>query len=137
MGEVHVKVRLTNAGDVEMVERGFLDPAQIRSCEVDAIVDTGATRSAIPRHIAATLGLKTRREGTATLADGQRIVVGISGPVLFEIEGREVHEDAYIIGDDTVLVGQTVLELTDLLVDCTNRVVIPNPAHPDGPVLRL
>lgn len=136
MGEVHVKVRLTNAGDVEMVERGFLDPAKIRSCEVDAIVDTGATRSAIPRHIADTLGLRTRREGTATLADGQRIPVGISSPVFFEIEGREVLENAYIVGD-TVLVGQTALELTDLLVDCTNRRVITNPAHPDGPVLRL
>jgi hypothetical protein len=30
-----------------------------------------------------------------------------------------------------------VLEKLDLLVDCKGQQVIPNPQHPDGPVLRL
>jgi hypothetical protein len=38
---------------------------------------------------------------------------------------------------DTVVIGQTVLESTDLLVDCLNLRVIPNPKHPDGPVLHF
>jgi hypothetical protein len=50
--------------------------------------------------------------------------------------GRRTFEDAYVMGRD-VLIGQTVLETTDLLVDCANRKVIPNPAHPEGPVVRL
>ncbi len=77
-----------------------------------------------------------RRHTTAALADGSKIPVGVSGGIRFEIEGRETLEDAYIIGND-VLIGQTVLESTDLLVDCTNRKVIPNPAHPDGPTFRI
>ena len=136
VGEVRVMVRLTNVGDRLMVERGLLDAQKVRSCEVEAIVDTGATRSVIPRHIADELGLITSREAKATLADGTAIRVGRSDPVYFEIEGRDVAEDAYIVGD-TVLIGQTILELADLLVDCANRKVIPNPAHPDGPVLRI
>jgi clan AA aspartic protease len=136
MGEVHVKVRLSNAEDIAMVDRGLLDPAKVRQCEVDAIVDTGATRSVIPQRIADQLGLPSHGESVATLADGRPIRVRRSGVIYFEIEGRDVPEDAYIMGD-TVLIGQTVLELTDLLVDCTNRKVIPNPAHPDGPVLRI
>jgi predicted aspartyl protease len=136
MGEVHVQVRLANAVDVILMEKGLLEPDKVRRCEVDAIVDTGATRSVLSLQIAATLGLGARRKAFATLADGKRVGVDVSGPVSFEIEGREVLEDAYILGD-TVLVGQTVLELSDLLVDCTNRKVIPNPAHPDGPVLRI
>src|SRR5262245_52704143 len=122
MGEVHVKVRLTNLGDLEMVKRGFLDREQVRSCEVDAIVDTGATRSVIPQKIADQLGVTSARETVASLADGTRVTVGRSDPIYFEIEGRDVPEDAYIVGD-TVLIGQTVLDLTDLLVDCTNRKV--------------
>ena len=135
MGEVRVKVRLTNAGDLEMVNRGLLDSRQVRSREVDAVVDTGATRSVIPSGIAAELGLTTGRQAVVVLADGSEVTVGRTGPLYFEIEGRDVPEDAYVFGD-TVLIGQTILELTDLLVDCTNRKVIPNPKHPDGPILR-
>ena len=131
MGEVLVRVKLVNAGDVFNMEQGRIKPEQVRSCEVDAIVDTGATRSTIPQHIVELLGLTVSGRGNATLADGRRVPIGVSSPVYFEIEGRETAEDAYILGD-TVLVGQTVLEKTDLLVDCTNRKVIPR--HPDGPV---
>lgn len=134
MGEVHVKVKLRNGGDVFNMEQGLIKPEQVRSCEVDAIVDTGATRSAIPQHIVDLLGLTVSRQGNATLADGRYVSVGVSSPISFEIEGRKTSEDAYIVGD-TVLVGQTVLVSTDLLVDCTNRKVIPG--HPGGPVLRL
>ena len=57
MGEVHVRVRLSNAGDVERVHRGLATTDQVRSCEVDALVDTGSTRSVIPADIVASLGL--------------------------------------------------------------------------------
>ena len=48
MGEVHVRVRLSNYGDIEMVRRGLFEADKVRTCEVDALVDTGATRSVIP-----------------------------------------------------------------------------------------
>ena len=136
MGEVHVKVRLSNATDTELSEQGVLKADQVRSCDVDALVDTGASRSVIPETVAEQLGLRIRRQATATLADGSRVPVGVSGAIRFEIEGRETLEDAYVLGDQ-VLIGQTVLESTDLLVDCTNRKVIPNPAHPEGPTFRI
>ncbi|MCP4701507.1 MAG: clan AA aspartic protease, partial [Gammaproteobacteria bacterium] len=53
-----------------------------------------------------------------------------------ELEGRDTLEEALIIGDE-VLIGQTVLEKLDLLVDCQNRKVLPNPAHPDQPVSKI
>ena len=34
-------------------------------------------------------------------------------------------------------IGQTVLEKTDLLIDCARNRVIPNPAHPDQPVTKV
>src|SRR5262245_47686355 len=136
MGEVRVKVRLSNMGDVELMERGLLEPSKVRRCNVEAIVDSGATRSVIPQEVADRLGLSIRRRDEATLADGRIISVGVSSPMYFEIEGREGMEDAYVVGN-TVLIGQTVLEITDLLVDCKNRKVIPNPDHPNGPLHRI
>ena len=136
MGEVHVKVRLSNAIDTLMAFQGTLAPNDVRSCEVDAIVDTGTTKSVIPPYVAAQLGLQVVRQAKGTLTDGSRITAGVSGAVSFKIEDRETVEDAYILGNH-VLIGQTVLESTDLLVDCSNRKVIPNPAHPEGPLFRF
>ena len=32
-----------------------------------------------------------------------------------------------------VIIGQTVLEKLDVLADCVNQRLVPNPAHPDQP----
>jgi clan AA aspartic protease len=136
MGEVYVKVQLSNATDVDLAEQGLLERSKVRSCQVDALVDTGANRSILPTQIVEQLGLRIRRQATGTLADGSRISCGVCSGVLFKIDDRETLEDAYVMGD-SVLVGQTVLQSTDLLVDCSNHKVIPNPAHPEGPVFRF
>jgi clan AA aspartic protease len=136
MGEVNVRVRLSNATDIEMSEQGLLESSKVRSCEVEALVDTGATRSVIPQSLVDRLGLRIYRQATGTLADGTRVPCGVCGGIRFEIHGRETLEDAYVMGD-SVLIGQTVLQSTDLLVDCSNHRVIPNPKHPEGPVFRL
>jgi hypothetical protein len=53
-----------------------------------------------------------------------------------EILGRMTVEDALVLGDQ-ILLGVTVLEKLDLLVDCSRQLLIPNPAHPDQPVFRV
>jgi clan AA aspartic protease len=134
MGAVYVKVRLSNAGDVEQVRRGLATMDKVRTCEIDALVDTGSTRSAIPNEVAQRLGLIVMSHAFGTLADGTSIQVGLSSPIAFEILGRETFEGACIMGDE-VLIGQTALEATDLLVDCKNQQVVGK--HPNGPVHRL
>ncbi|BAZ26827.1 hypothetical protein NIES4073_77410 [Kalymmatonema gypsitolerans NIES-4073] len=56
--------------------------------------------------------------------------------MIIEIEGGEATEAALVTGDE-VLIGQTVLETLDLLVDCKNQRLIPNPKHPEYPVFRI
>jgi len=134
MGEVYARVRLTNALDQELVRMGLLEPDKVHTCEMDALVDTGATKSIIPPHVVRQLDLIIARQTMGLLADGSRVPVGVSSTIVFQIEGRETREDAYVLGDQ-VLIGQTVLESTDLLVDCANRKVMPK--HPEGPLFRL
>lgn len=136
MGEVRVKVTLTNALDRALARRGQIDAAAIRSYEADALVDTGAVSSVIPQHVMAQLGLEADGQRVAEYADGRNEVVDLTEPVTFEIIGRRTTEGAMVLGDE-VLIGQTVLEVLDLLVDCNNRKVIPNPAHPDQPVVKI
>jgi len=53
-----------------------------------------------------------------------------------EILGRKVYEECLVLGE-IVLIGQTAIEMTDLLVDCRRGQVIPNPAHPNKQVIMV
>lgn len=136
MGEIRVKVRLANAVDEEKARCGELPNGQIRHYEADAVVDTGAVRSVIPIHVLTKLGVSVRGQRMAEYADGRKDQVGISGPLVFEVLGRDTLEEALILGDE-VLIGQTVLEKLDLMADCTNQRLVPNPDHPDQPVSKV
>lgn len=136
MGAVHVQVKLTNAIDEELVRRGLLNPNRLTTYETEALVDTGAVRTVLPESVVQALNLTIRGQQTARYADGREASVGITGPVIIEVGGRQTIEATLVTGD-TVLIGQTVLETLDLLVDCKNQRLIPNPEHPDYPVLRV
>ncbi len=136
MGEIRVKARLTNAVDEAMARRGQLAPEKVRSCEVDAMVDTGAVRCVIPPQVAQDLGLQIRGQRMAQYADGRKESVGVTEPLIVECLRRDTMEEALVLGDD-VLIGQTVLEKLDLLADCANQRLIPNPAHPNQPVTNV
>lgn len=136
MGEVRVQVKLTNAIDEALVNRGLLNPTQLRVYEIQALVDSGAVRTVLPMPIVQQLGLRIRSQQVAKYADGREETIGLTEPVIIELEGRETIEAALVTGDE-VLIGQTVLKTLDLLVNCRNQRLIPNPAHPDYPVLRV
>ena len=136
MGEVRVKTKITNAADEALARRGQIAAADVRTYEADALVDTGAVSSVLPVHVVMQLGLMSRGKRVAQYADGRHDTVDVTESVIFQIIGRDTSEEALVIGDE-VLIGQTVLEKLDLLVDCNNNKVIPNPAHPDQPVLKV
>jgi len=136
MGEVRTKVRLLNAVDEALKRRNLLKTEEIRTYFANALVDTGAVRSVLPPFVVERLGLAIRGQRVAEYADGRKETVGVTEPLIIEIEGRDTSEEALVLGDE-VIIGQTVLEKLDLFVDCVNQRLIPNPAHPDQPVSKV
>jgi clan AA aspartic protease len=136
MGEVKVKVKIINATDEGLFRRGKLPKDQIRFEEIEAVVDTGATTSVLPSAVAKQLGLEILRQERASYANGYGEKVDVAETVVFEILGRRCPEEPFIIGDE-VLIGQIPLERMDLVVDCKNQLVMPNPEHPDMPTFRV
>jgi clan AA aspartic protease len=136
MGAVRIKVKLTNAIDEALVSRGMLNPDMLRVCETEALVDTGAVRTVLPMSIVQQLGLRIRGQQVAEYANGMEESIGVTEPVILELEGRETTEATLVTGN-TVLIGQTVLETLDLLVDCKNQRLVPNPEHPNYSVMRI
>ena len=136
MGEVRVKVKLTNAFDEAMARRGQIPKEEIRRYEADALVDTGAVSSVVPLNVMKQLGVLPIGSRVAEYADGRKDRVDLTEPIVFDIIGRETIESAMVLGDE-VIIGQTVLEVIDMFVDNVNQKLIPNPAHPDQPVVKI
>jgi clan AA aspartic protease len=136
MGEVRTQALILNAVDEELARQGQIAPDQVRRYKADAMVDTGAVRCVLPTHVVQQLGLAIRGQRMAEYADGRKEFVDVTGPVIFNINGRDTMEEALVLGDE-VLIGQTVLDKLDLQVDCTGQKLVPNPAHPDQPVTKV
>jgi hypothetical protein len=136
VGEVRIQVRLTNTIDAGLVRRGLLPADQVRTYTADAMVDTGATSCCLPAPVVAALGLATPHATGTQYADGSISRVPVTEPVTLELLGRTVDLPCLVLGDE-VLIGQMALEFTDLLVDCQGQRLVPNPAHPDQPVLKV
>ena len=141
MGEVKIRVKLTNAIDAGLARRGQITPEEVRFVETDAVVDTGAVMSVVPASVCAELGLAIVGEIEAWVAndDPARDQPGRYGqtePVSVEIAGQRTYDDMLVMGG-VVLIGQTVLEKLDLVVDCRNQRVTPNPEHGSQRILAI
>ena len=136
MGEIRVDVTLVNAIDEGLARRGQLASDQVRQCQVQALVDTGAVRACVPADIVKQLGIETAGRKIATYADGRSEAVDVTEPIRFVVMGRDTVESALVLGDE-VLLGQLTLEGTDLWADCKGQRLVPNPAHPNEPAFRV
>jgi len=92
------------------------DPGKRRIVEVDALVDTGATLTVVPRRLAEELELEVTGRVPAMSA-GVKIELERTR-IWIELEGREDVVPA-VISDiiDKVLIGVTTLEVLGLQVD--------------------
>jgi clan AA aspartic protease len=134
MGRVVTRIKLANVADLDNVERGFIQPEDVRSVEVDALVDTGATMLVLPEDVVRALGVARRGQKTVNLADGTKRDRDWVRGICLEILGREMTCDALVMPTGTTpLIGQIPLEGLDLIVDPRSREVRVNPASPDTP----
>ncbi len=136
MGEVRVKVKITNSTDQALARRGKMKPGEVRFYEADAMVDTGAVQTIMPFDVVNALGLETPEKRGVEYTDGRKEVVPVTEAILVEIGNRRTNDEALVLGDE-VLIGQTILEKLDLHVDSANQKVIPNPAHPDQAITKV
>jgi clan AA aspartic protease len=136
MGQVHIRVVLTNHREAVMTRLGQLDASRVHRYETEALIDTGAVRSAIPAAVAERLGLFRLRKTDAKYADGRVEEVDMTEAVTVEILGRETEMNPMILGEQ-ILLGVMVLEGLDLMVDCTRNRLVPYQGTWDQPVFRV
>jgi predicted aspartyl protease len=136
MGQVKAKIKLTNFVDKKNAESGIIPQEKVRCVELDMLVDTGSTMTVIGEDIAEKLGIKKESEIQIRLADDsiQRHFKGRG--ILIEIGDRDCVTDCVILERGIeALLGQIPLEEMDLVVDCKNQKLIPNPDSFNGKVV--
>ena len=103
------------------------DTARQRLVEVEALVDTGATHTMLPRGVLVTLGVEATERVAFELADERVVEYGV-GEARIRLDGRE-RTTLVVFGEEgaTPLLGATTLELFNLAVDPVRRVLVPVP----------
>jgi clan AA aspartic protease len=128
MGKVTVRIKLTNLFDLAFQKRGA-SKAKPRHTEVEALVDTGATRLYLKPSVIKRLGLEKVDTVRSQTTNGDAVRYKYE-PVQLELMDRKENFDVIEVPESVPnLLGQVPLEVLDLVVDSKRRRLIPNPAH--------
>lgn len=128
MGKVVVKIKLTNLKDSFLKAVGARK-AKPRAVEVEALVDTGATRLYLKPSVIKKLGLERTDTVRSRTTNGNALRYKYEA-VRLELMGRgEVFEVIEVTEEVPNLLGQVPLEVLDFVVDSRGQKLIPNPAH--------
>lgn len=131
MGRVIEKVKVSNVYDIYDESKGSIIKEKIRSVEIEAIVDTGATYLCLPPSQIEKLGLLFHKSIQIKTANGSADRRTFEGAKV-ELKGRSFVMEVMENDEHTpALIGYLVLEAMDFVVDPKTQAVIPNPAN-DG-----
>ena len=122
MGKVTATITIANNVDMILAERGFIDPAEVRSVTLeDVLVDTGATMLSIPTSIAEKLGLPVRGETSIKTSAGS-IKARVFSNANLEINGRSSLFDCLELTEiDLPLLGVLPMEALGIEPDLRNQ----------------
>ena len=110
----------------------FSIPLQVRGpvgqpTEINALVDTGATHTLLPRDMLIRMGVEAVERISFQLADDRTVEYDI-GEALLRLDGRE-RTTVVVFGPEGAapLLGATTLELFNLAVDPVSQRLVPVP----------
>ncbi len=131
MGKIFADITISNSDDKALIRRNKMDKLDLRTMNINILVDTGAYNLALNERIANQLGLAKLGKQTFLLADGSEISLDIVGPVDIKFENRETTCRAVLLkGDTEPLLGQIPIEDLDVVLLPREEKMIVNPKSP-------
>ncbi|MDB5283892.1 MAG: hypothetical protein JWO06_2967 [Bacteroidota bacterium] len=132
MGLIYVDIKLANTVEEQLSRMNKILPEEVKSIQVNALVDTAASYLCINENIANQLGLETRRTDIITvLADGTQRKCNLVGPITIYFLTRSTVVEAIVLpGDEQPLLGAIPMESMDVIIDpLTQQLGVP-PSRP-------
>lgn len=126
MGRFSVELHMANNSDRELARQGYLPRGQIRQVTIQGVVDTGATRLVIPEAVYRELGLAQTGTVRVRYADGRKAVRKLTSGIHLTCLGRsDLFQAVVEPRRESALLGAVVLEVLDLIPDCTKQRLVP------------
>ena len=111
-------MEIINANDTALLKAGYIKESEVRQMKVEMKVDTGAYMIWINEELKNQLGLEINYRQEGVLANGDRHLFDIAGPIEIRIHNRRTISEAIVLpGNAEPLLGSIPLEAMDLLVD--------------------
>ena len=130
MGLTYANIELINEQDLLDAKRHTIGEEEIRKCNSNMLVDTGAIMLFINESMQEVLQLPFIGNKLSTTATGERVSLPMVGPVRVQFNDRHTNCDALILpGDSEPLLGAIPLEAMDLMVNPTSQTLGGNPKH--------
>jgi len=139
MGRTVQKANIANATDIGKFNEGIILQEQVRSKEVEFLVDTGSAIIGLPMSMIKELGLQKIKDRQVKTANGV-VSRGYYSAVRVTIWDREMDFNVLELfdsPDQPPLLGYMVLEGLDLRVDSKNQKLVGDPLHPDVMMIDL
>lgn len=132
------RIVIENDTDRTLFNKGLLRKEEIRSRELEAVVDKNSRMSRISPELADFLGLTMDQEAFVPQTADRSAKAAITSPVSITIAGRRWASDC-LVGPPgcEALIGQLILERLDLICDPGRRTVTVRPESPYWPTLKL
>ncbi len=130
-GRFSVQSVVANNRDIMLVAPGTPIPEGVKHLVLSGVVDSGAARLVLPQRAVDESRLQGHGETTVRYADGRRAKRPAVSNVWLQLLGRDGVFSAVVEPDRAdALIGATVLEELDLLVDCPAQTL--RPRKPDS-----
>jgi clan AA aspartic protease len=132
MGRTLEKVLIKNNDDLVLAENGYIKSSQIRSVEIDALVDTGASYLCLPPKVIKELGLRFAKSTPVKTGSGI-YDLRIFNVAEITIKDRTIQTQVMENINDNVpaFIGYLVLETMDWVVNPKTQELMGNPLN-DG-----
>lgn len=137
MREIYKKVKITNYLDIEKAASGIVKSEEIRTVEVEAYIDTGTIHIVIPRDIFQFLGLREIEKVPVKYADGRETIRPLASVVEVEINKRKARVTPIVEEESEILIGNSVIEDMDFLIDSQSGELLPRHPEVPGPLYKI
>lgn len=131
MGAFRQEFTIINADDKAFSKRNVIRHDEVREPRVSFLVDTSAYMLCINEEIQHQLGLEITDRQEGLLANGERQLFNIAGPVEIKIFNRRTITEAIVLpGNAEPLFGSIPVKSLDVIVDRRERALKLPPDRP-------
>ena len=138
MGLIYASVQLINKDDLALAKRFVFGEDEVRTMQVEMLVDTGAYMLAINESIQEQMQFPFLEKRKFELGNGHVVEYDVVASVELQFKNRRTNCNAVVLpGSTEPLLGAIPLDDMDVLINPQRQELIVNPEHPFFALMKM